>query len=294
MQNTLYSIIQTLNGEYVAAGIINGGWGVIKLEEYGNIVWQKTLSGFSNQANAVLQAPNNNFVVASNGLVVQIDTEGNVVWQTVVMDNNNLLNFSASSICMTPDGSYLLVGRGETGGEGGCNTCFGTKIIKMDNTGGILWERYFEELPTKVSTFIIPTTDGSYFLAGYQYFIGSIWGCPDVEYGFSAIKINYNVESTNVGLNQSAPINSSYYQQELVAQPNPLSENSVLKLYNNWRGNLSIRLVDTKGQTMKFWNVEKTAQLLVLHLETSELASGIYLVTLTNGIEKAACKVVKW
>lgn len=82
-------------------------------------------------------------------------------------------------------------------------------------------------------------------------------------------------------------------QQDLVVWPNPMSEKCVVKLENEWRGIVEIKMVDERGLTVRNWKAEKTASLLEVKIEANGLATGDYYVVLTNGLEMSTCKLIR-
>ena len=82
-------------------------------------------------------------------------------------------------------------------------------------------------------------------------------------------------------------------RQDLAVWPNPVSESCVVKLENNWRGAVEIRIVDEKGRTVRNLKTEKTARSLEVRIEAAELGTGEYFVILGNGLEMAVCKFIK-
>lgn len=142
-------ILQTTNGDFVAAGKVESG--------------------------------------KDRPFVAKIDKEGMPVWQTFL--GFDTLEGPVYSIYADIDGGYTLACYGTTPGEEVVTGDFGTRLIKIGPAGNYIYGKYYSEIPTNVGTVIIPTIDTGYFVAGYRYFTPSYFGCPDVNHGFFVMKL---------------------------------------------------------------------------------------------------------
>ena len=135
---TARSILQTSDGGYIVAGhstSIDGDvsgkhrqvypdYWIVKLDETGNIEWQKSLGGTgSDAANSILQTLDGGYMVAgssqsndgdvsgshgdSDYWIVKLDETGNIEWQKS-LGGKDLDN--AQSIIQTSDGGYMAAG----------------------------------------------------------------------------------------------------------------------------------------------------------------------------------------
>lgn len=136
------SVRQTNDGGYVVAGYsysfgsILQAW-ILKLDNNGDIEWQKTYGGVSASAYAIQQTADEGFIVAgqihsdgggdSGVWVFKLDTVGEVVWQSTYG------NGRAESIQLTSDGGYIVAGY--TGDFGAGNSDFW--LLKLDSGGEI-------------------------------------------------------------------------------------------------------------------------------------------------------------
>jgi len=153
------AVIELANGGYIIAGYSNSpnissgntDMFLIKIDQYGELIWQKAYGnrGFPNHewAYDIIQLPDNGFIVVGsrdrysngslNGLIIRVDKEGNVIWEKELLvegESSELIY----SISQSPDGYYYLCS--------GNNSILSPeiyypKVIKMDNSGNIDWQR---------------------------------------------------------------------------------------------------------------------------------------------------------
>ncbi len=165
-----YSIKQTLDGGYIVAGYSGMSWQglgngditshngnfdywVIKLDSLGNLQWQKTLGGSSeDKACDVQQTNDGGFIVtgftsSSNGnvsgsrstfdyWVVKLDAVGNIQWEKPLGGSGR--DF-ATSIIQTTDGGYVV---GGSRGISGTNS-YNLWIVKLDANGNQQWDNIY-------------------------------------------------------------------------------------------------------------------------------------------------------
>ena len=83
-----YSVLENLDGDYVAAGVTRSSDGdvsnyrggadawVVKLNTSGNLIWEKTFGGFSDeQANSIVQKANGNYVIVGHTNSIELDVD---------------------------------------------------------------------------------------------------------------------------------------------------------------------------------------------------------------------------
>jgi len=171
------SIQQTREGGYIVAGYTESkgtgerdSW-VLKLDEYGEIIWEKTYGGeYNDEANSIQQTRDGGYIVAgsteSKGVgkedfwVLKLDKNGEIIWDKTYGGDS----FDESySIQQTRDGGYIVAGWTSSKGAGGWDSC----VLKLDEEGEIIWEKtyggeYNDELHS-----IQQTRDGGYIVAGW-------------------------------------------------------------------------------------------------------------------------------
>lgn len=130
---------------YTASGAYGGSdaW-VLKLDSDGNIQWQKTYGGTSDdQANSIQQTPDGGYIVGgftssywnqydpyNKAWVLKLDSNGNIEWQKTYGGCN--FQGRANSIQQTSDGGYAVAGTTDFGGGPG-----DVWVLKLDSNGNI-------------------------------------------------------------------------------------------------------------------------------------------------------------
>mgnify|MGYP001177481879 CR=1 FL=1 len=189
------SIQQTIDGGYIIVGSTrssdgdvsngyNGGgdcW-VVKLDQSGNKVWDKTLGGeLSDQANSIQQTSDGGYIIAGtkeyqNGLNpdfdawgIKLDANGSTVWEKT---------FGGSkwdyflSIHQADDGGYIAAGYTHSSDgdiSAGTNSNGDCWIVKLDDAGTIVWDKKIGGLGMDIAYSIQPTSDGGYVFAGLTF-----------------------------------------------------------------------------------------------------------------------------
>lgn len=191
---TAYSIISTPDGGYAVTGSTTSANGdvtsnkgrndiwVVKLDANGNIIWQKTLGGSSDDiAHSITIAPDGGYAIAAytesvdgdvtgnhgrgDMWVVKLDNSGNTVWQKALggaeIDNG-------SHITITPDGGYAVAGM-TSSSDGDITSNHGQNdmwIVKLDGNGNKAWQKTLGGSSSDGASSAIATPDGGYILAG--------------------------------------------------------------------------------------------------------------------------------
>ncbi|MDZ4794146.1 MAG: hypothetical protein SGI83_07695 [Bacteroidota bacterium] len=198
-----YSVQQTTDGGYIVAGfssssatgdvtgVNHGGrdYWIVKLDGSGNIVWNKLLGGnYAEEAYSIVQTTDGGYIVAgysqssANGdvtgtnhgssdyWIVKLDNSGNIVWNKLLGGN---LTDLAYSIVQTTDGGYIVTGNSTSSANGDVTgTNHGSSdywIVKLDNSGNIVWNKLLGGSDTDITYSIQQTTDGGYIVAGESF-----------------------------------------------------------------------------------------------------------------------------
>ena len=172
------SIHETSDGGYILAADTNSfGAGlndvlVIKFDQNGNAIWQKTygLSGKdvvssikeTSDGGYVITGYTDSFGVNENIFVIKVDSSGNIIWQYIY--DSNGIDFS-EKIIETQDGNYLVIGY--TLAAGG--TTFDLLVFKLDTNGNILWQKVYDTSFNVYVNSAIETSDGGYLITGNIY-----------------------------------------------------------------------------------------------------------------------------
>jgi len=139
------SIQQTADGGYIVAGFTESfGEGkrdvyIIKLDEYGKKVWEKTYGRSAyDEAFSIQQTADGGYIVAgytdsfgaggADVYIIKLDADGNKVWEKIYGGSDM---DEAYSIQQTADGGYIVAGFTESFETGGRDFY----IIKLDKDG---------------------------------------------------------------------------------------------------------------------------------------------------------------
>ncbi|MBP9879991.1 MAG: T9SS type A sorting domain-containing protein [Chitinophagales bacterium] len=163
---------------------------LIKLDDVGNIQWEKTIGGNHNDfIGGIAQTIDGNYVVGgysdsgisgnksetNNGTdywVYKIDTIGNIIWE------NTIGGFSTDflyAISATEDNGVIVIGESNSGANmdkdevsvGGSATDYW--IIKINQTGGICWQETIGGNNNDIGRAIYEKSPGVFVAAGYSY-----------------------------------------------------------------------------------------------------------------------------
>ncbi|GAB3314698.1 hypothetical protein GCM10027299_03180 [Larkinella ripae] len=155
---------------------------VVKLNSTGEMSWQRTLGGTKNDLASVLtSAADGGFLVAgssesndgqvtgnhgnTDGWVVRLNRDGEIVWQQSLGGSGKE---TITALAPTADGGFLLAGSTESndGQVSGNHGKADYWIIKIDQTGRLLWQRTLGGSDDDLATALASTPDGGYVVAG--------------------------------------------------------------------------------------------------------------------------------
>lgn len=198
-----YSIHQTTDHGYVVAGFTSSPDGdvtglhscnhfeycepdywVVKLDSSGNLQWEKTLGGNSDEeAYSIWQTTDGGYIVAGwsesntgdvtgnhggqDFWIVKLDAEGNLTWNKSL---GGLNDEKARSIQQVSDGGYIIAGT-ESGNGGDVTGTHGSIdywIVKLDTVGNLLWEESLGGTSSDIANSIVQTSDGGYIVEGFS------------------------------------------------------------------------------------------------------------------------------
>lgn len=205
------TISQTIDGGYIVGGtsdsgishkILNGSsdkygksersrgstdfW-IIKLDEAGEIKWQRTLGGqYVDILESLIPTKDGGYLVGgySNSQasqdknhegygegdywIVKLDKEGKTEWQQNLGGNSDDHLYS---VVQVNDNGYIIAGdsASDTSGNKSKSNRGGTDfwVIKLDEQGGILWQETYHTGKTDILTSVVENTDGTILLGGY-------------------------------------------------------------------------------------------------------------------------------
>jgi hypothetical protein len=177
------SIQQISDSGYIVAGATDSyGSGnadalVLKLDSNGNVIWQKTYGGSGyDVANFIQQTTDGGYIVAGitesfgaggkDFWVLRLARNGDIIWQKTYGGSG--LD-AAILIQQTTDDGYIVTGITESFGAGGKDAL----ILKLDNSGNVIWQKTYGGSGDDRAQCIQQTTDGGYVVAGYTSSFGA-------------------------------------------------------------------------------------------------------------------------
>lgn len=193
------AIDQTNDGGYIVAGYsqsndgnVSGNHGnydywVAKLDDTGNIEWQKSLGGSKDdKAQSIHSTNDGGYIVAgysesndgdvsgNHGYydywVVKLDHFGNIEWQKSL--GGTFFDF-ASSVQITGDDGYIVAGQSQSKDinvpdHHGMVEFKDAWIVKLDLLGNIVWQKSIGGSSNDFANSIQTTSDGGYVFAGFS------------------------------------------------------------------------------------------------------------------------------
>lgn len=198
-QDIATSVKQTTDGGYIVAGYSSSNNGdvtgnngaytndywVVKLDSSGNLQWQKSIGGSSDErAFEIQQTSDGSYVIAGEtnssnsgdissialGLrdfwIVKIGSTGNIIWEKRF---GGSVEDIAYSIAQTSDGGYIVSGstnstNGNITFNSGQGDCW---ILKLDASGNLQWQKTLGTTTYDQAYSVKQTPDGNYVAAGY-------------------------------------------------------------------------------------------------------------------------------
>ena len=187
-------IVQTNDAGYIVTGYsfsndgdVGGNQGerdywIVKLDEEGLIIWEKTMGGSDGDwPQCIQQTSDEGFIIAGgsssiNGdilgnhggqdaWIVKLDILGNTQWQKALGGTGNDI---ATWIEQVNDGGYIMTGVGYSndGDFSGNHGMLDGWIVKLNDSGTIEWQNTIGGTANDRANSIKQTSDGGYIVAG--------------------------------------------------------------------------------------------------------------------------------
>lgn len=157
---------------------------LFKLDQAGNLIWQKTYGGSDfDSLSAIQSLPQGGYIITgetrssssgtSDFLVLKLNSSGEIVWQIAYNTLYSVWETTVNgtdiphAIQATDDGGYLVVG--EFSGRYPASETQNILILKLQSSGVLLWQKaYAEEHLLQNAYAICPTSDGGFLLGGWS------------------------------------------------------------------------------------------------------------------------------
>jgi len=177
-----HSVDVTNDGDYIVGGStfsygagLSDVW-IIKLDSLGNCEWDTTYGDMNHDyANSIIQTSDGGYIFTGvtcvssffgDVYIGKTNELGNLEWDRVLGEIEN--EDAGYSVIETSDSNYVVAAGTYSYGSGGCDAW----IIKVDQSGNILWDSTyggnFDDIPNS----IIQDTDGNFVIAGQTKYYG--------------------------------------------------------------------------------------------------------------------------
>jgi hypothetical protein len=323
---------------YSTNGNINGNHGaldtwVARLNTNGNIIWKKCFGGSAEEFNASLittsdgnilfgdytgsndgDVTGNHQVIPNGGdmwLVKLNRSNGSIIWTKTLGGSNggprpSLPDYPDDEVALfineTAGGEFLVAG-GSTSSDGdltvnrGVGDCW---ILKLDNTGNIIWQKSFGGSDEDAATAIFPSANGGYIVAGwtysgdYDFKKSGQHGEGDIFIARFAAENGNNIAALSIN---KAIVNGSNLQSEpagkLNAYPNPFTNSTTISFSLSQLQKISFKVFDMSGRlvnTIADRFFESGEQQITWN--TNDVKAGIYLLRMESANYSETKKLV--
>ncbi len=145
---------------------------VIRLDQDGQVIWDKTIPGKVAAAHAILAVPDGGFVLGGfanhqvgtsgqSAWVMKLDSQGNSVWERFL--KGACAAEKSTALAPGPEGGCLIA-------YTACASGGGLGVARLDASGQVLWEKaYASTLASRCSDVVkslAPAPDGGFILSG--------------------------------------------------------------------------------------------------------------------------------
>ncbi|MDW8159386.1 MAG: fibronectin type III domain-containing protein [Bacteroidia bacterium] len=177
-----FSTRQTPDGGYIVAGYtISAGAGnwdvyVVKLDAFGNRVWDRTYGGPNrDEARSIIPTNDGGYIIAGHSTstgatetyiyLLKIDGQGNKQWERTYGGTDWRV---AYDVAQTGDGGYIVVGSVNNSGIGKRDLF----LMKTDAQGNVQWAQAYGGAQDDYGFSVVLTRDGGYAVAGMSNSFG--------------------------------------------------------------------------------------------------------------------------
>ena len=307
----IISIHQTTDYGFIAAGysesndgdvaVNHGGrdfW-IIKLNEAGNIVWNRVLGGSSDDgAYSIRQTIDGGYIVAGysqsddgdvtgfhgiqDAWVVKLDTAGNTIW-THVMGGTG--NDAALTVQQTTNGGFIVGGFSDSD-DGYVSTNHGSHdiwIVNLDAAGDTVWSHVLGGLGDDGAWGIQQTSDSGFVAAGFSASNDGDFSGNHGGFDFCIVKLSTGQVLT------SSSIDHASSGLEAVVYPNPVMEKLFIKFNHDVAYASTISIYNILGERIN--NLHTST--INTEINVKGLPDGIYLLQIDSGQSILTKKFIK-
>jgi len=130
---------------------------LVKMDQNGNPIWRKSYGSIVEGGGSILKNHENNLIIGgitgsfspplnnSKWYIIKTDTSGNLIWEKA-FGHNSRSNGSVRDLIETQDSNILACGAypAATWGTGGEQYDLDGCLRKIDNSGNLIWERFYK------------------------------------------------------------------------------------------------------------------------------------------------------
>ena len=171
------------NGDIIVAGYTDSfgagskdSW-ILRLDENGNVKWQKAYGGSGDEViTAVTVAPNGDIIIAgytysfgagkADFWALRLDSDGNVKWQKAYGGSED---DEAGGIAIALNGDIIVVGYTKSFGAGKADFW----ALRLDSDGNVKWQKAYGGSEDDIAFAVAITENGDIIVAGYTLSFGT-------------------------------------------------------------------------------------------------------------------------
>ena len=169
-------IIQTSDRGFVVAGYTTSfGAGqrdayLVKLDSFGNILWQKTYgTNLLEQAYSVKETNDGGLIISAfvyaataNLFLIRTNQDGDTSWtKNIGLSGNDFGTY----IQLTDDGGFLVIGYTDSNISNGDRDVW---LLRLESTGTVLWQRTYGGTDAEEGYKLLKLSDGNLLISGYS------------------------------------------------------------------------------------------------------------------------------
>jgi hypothetical protein len=138
------------------------------VSQKGTLLWEQTFELSTNcLAKAAIQLYDQSYLIvgesiSSKGLLnlfaMKVNQKGNLIWTRV---HEKTKNYSTNAIIPANDHGYIVVGETDAYSDN-----IGIFLMKLNETGAIQWEKFYDNATSSIAKDIIPTNPDGYIITG--------------------------------------------------------------------------------------------------------------------------------
>jgi len=271
-------IQQTKDNGYIIAGHTHSfGSGntdvwLIKTNENGDTLWTRTYGGQDNDGgNSIDQTIDNGYVITGSTrsfgdgsadiYLIKTNHQGDTLWTKVISGRGS---DAGKSIQQTYDNGFIITGHTQQTGDFN----FDMWLIKIDNSGILLWDRLFSGDNSSISTrgyCVSQTEDNGYIVCGENV---------------SGLDADLYMVKTDENGSLYIDANTLHISREVKIHPNPTDEDCRVEI---GIGDESLEIIDLNGQTIHYEKFDPITGHIYKQIDLSHLPTGIYLIKIKGG-----------